>query len=182
MSDIEIILTGAKLLQSAIEKVGMGRPSISKLEVPNQNDFIGLYDVLIGSVELRSSTRELFKDGHFARAVEEAYKCLNNKVKDKSQIAKDGQDLMNQAFSEKNPVLKLNALKTTSNVNEQVGYMLILSGCMRGIRNPRAHEHKKTDTPETALDLLVMADHLMSIVDKAKRVKCKQAPNNNPNP
>jgi uncharacterized protein (TIGR02391 family) len=79
--------------------------------------------------------------------------------------------LMNQAFSEKNPVLKLNELKTDSQRDEQVGYMSIFGGCITGIRNPRAHDHKKTDTPKVTLEMLTWANHLMGIVNKAKRVK-----------
>jgi uncharacterized protein (TIGR02391 family) len=115
-------------------------------------------------------------DRHYARAVEEAYKCLDNVVKDKSGLSISGKDLMNQAFSEKNPILKLNDLKTTSERDEQIGYMLIFGGCMTGIRNPRAHEHQKEDAPEVALEMLVWANHLMRMIDKAKRVKKRKKP------
>ncbi len=139
--------------------------------VPKSRDYIAQYDGFMKNQELREATRKLFVDGHYVRAVEEAYKCLNNVVKDKSQLSLDGQDLMNQAFSEKNPILKLSQLKTVSQKDEQKGYMLIFGGCMTGIRNPRAHEHKKTDPPETALEMLVWANHLMNIVAKSKRAK-----------
>ena len=87
----------------------------------------------------RAASRELFVQEHYARAVEEAYKCVNNHVKSKAGIEDDGQPLMQRVFSEKNPVLRLNDLKSESKVNEQVGYSMIFAGCMRGIRNPRAH-------------------------------------------
>ncbi len=165
------ISQSARRLRIEIDKLGLGRPSRPKEAAPKPEDFVGLYDILIKSEELRDATRKLFLDGHYARAVEEAYKCINNTVKAKSQLSKDGQDLMNQTFSEKNPILKLNNLKTVSHRDEQTGYMLIFSGCMTGIRNPRAHEHKKTDSPEVALEMLVWANHLMRVIDKAKRVR-----------
>jgi uncharacterized protein (TIGR02391 family) len=168
MVDIKIVIQHTSLLQKEIDKLGMGKPSHPKLK---SEDFIGIYDTLITSKELSDTTRELFKDGHYARAVEEAYKCVNNTVKDKSQLNSDGQDLMNQVFSEKNPVLKMNNLKTVSNKDEQKGYMFIFGGCMTGIRNPRAHEHKKIDPPETALEMLIWANHLMTVTNKTKRVK-----------
>jgi len=171
MADPEAIVQSARQLQLEIDKIGMGKSPHAEIQILKQDDFIVLYDLLIKSSELINSTRKLFLDGHYARAVEEAYKCINNTVKDKSQLALDGQDLMNQVFSEKNPVIKLNQLKTVSHKDEQRGYMFIFGGCMTGIRNPRAHEHKKTDTPESALEMLVWANHLMSLVEKAKRKK-----------
>lgn len=171
MVDLEAIVKSARRLQLEIDKIGMGQPSFPEADLRGHENFVALYEILVKSKELRSATRKLFLDSHYARAVEEAYKCINNAVKYKSQLSKDGQDLMNQAFSEKNPVLKLNTLKTDSHKNEQVGYMLIFGGCMTGIRNPRAHDHKKTDTPEAALEMLVWANHLMNIIERAKRVK-----------
>jgi uncharacterized protein (TIGR02391 family) len=166
MADIKAIAHVANSLQKEIIRLGLGKPYH-----PRPEDLVELFDIFVKSQALKDVTRKLFVDGHYARAVEEAYKCVNNTVKDKSQLTKDGQDLMNQAFSEKNPVLKLNNLKTVSQKDEQVGYMHIFGGCMTGIRNPRAHEHKKTDSPETALEMIVWANHLMSIVKKTKRVK-----------
>ena len=171
MADVETIMQSARRLQSEINKLGVGQqPPPSTIPVQEQA-VVELYDVVIDSKELRNVTRKLFVDGHYARAVEEAYKCINNTVKAKSGLSADGQDLMNQAFTIKNPVLKLNALKTESERNEQLGYMLSLSGCMTGIRNPRAHEHQLWDSANVALEMLAWANHLMRIVDKAKRVR-----------
>jgi uncharacterized protein (TIGR02391 family) len=168
--EVDLIVQGAKRVQLQIDKLGMGQPS-PKVVTPKPEDFVGLYDSLVKSEALRDATRELFLGGHYARAVEEAYKCLDNVVRDKSGLSSSGKDLMDKAFSEKNPILKLNALKTTSQKDEQVGYMIIFGGCMTGIRNPRAHEHQKIDSPEAALEMLVWANHLMGVVDKAKRIR-----------
>lgn len=171
MADLEAIVQSARLLQLEIDELGMGRPSHPKAATPKPEDFAELYDILVKSKEIRDATRKLFLDGHYARAVEEAYKCINNAVKTKSHLPKNGQDLMNQVFSEKNPILKLNKLRTDSDRNEQLGYMLIFAGCMTGIRNPRAHEHQLWDAPDVALEMLVWANHLMKVVNKAKRVR-----------
>lgn len=171
MADIEAIVQSARRLQSEIDKLGIGQQSPPSTIPVEKQGVVELYDVLIESKELRNVTRKLFTDGHYARAVEEAYKCINNTVKAKSGLSADGQDLMNQAFSIRNPVLKLNALKTESERNEQLGYMLSLGGCMTGIRNPRAHEHQLWDSPNVALEMLAWANHLMRMIDKAKRVR-----------
>ena len=171
MPDAKAIFDVASRLQRTIDKLGVGRPCPKKGLTSKPEDFVELYDILVKSEAIRDATRKLFVDRHYARAVEEAYKCLNNTVKDKSGLSTDGKDLMNQAFSEKNPILKLNQLKTASDKDEQIGYMLIFGGCMTGIRNPRAHDHKKVDSPEVALEMLAWANHLMMKTDKAKRVR-----------
>jgi uncharacterized protein (TIGR02391 family) len=171
MADTEAIMRTARRLQLEINKQGMAQQPPPSDFAARKEDAARLYDVLIDSKELRSVTRRLFVDQHYARAVEEAYKCINNTVKARSGLSADGQDLMNQAFSIKNPVLKLNNLRTESERNEQLGYMHSLGGCMTGIRNPRAHEHQLWDSPHVALELLTWANHLMRIVGRAKRVR-----------
>jgi len=175
MADAKTISEIASRLQRTIDKLGMGRPSAKGITTKPE-DFVELYDILVKSKAVRDATRKLFLDGHYARAVEEAYKCLDNVVRDKSGLSISGKDLMDKAFSEKNPILKLNALKTTSQKDEQIGYMIIFGGCIVGIRNPRAHEHRKEDSPEVALEMLVWANHLMRAIDKAKRTRRRRKP------
>ena len=74
---------------------------------------------------------------------------------------------MERALSLDKPRLTLNALKNQTQRDEQVGYMQILSGCMQGIRNPRAHDHLLADTPSRAFVLLLMADHLFTVIEAA---------------
>src|SRR5207302_3186227 len=80
-----------------------------------------------------------FAGGHYAQAVSEAFKLVDNLVQRKSGLPVPGFDLMMRAFNDKTPALKLNALKTESDRNEQAGYMHMFAGSMRGIRNVRAH-------------------------------------------
>jgi uncharacterized protein (TIGR02391 family) len=145
--------------------------SISVQEVESDVEF----DRMVIDEELRIASRRLFMDEHYARAVEEAFKCLNNAVKKKSGKLADGADLMRTVFTPKNPILKLNKLRTKSQQDEQLGYMDIFAGCMTGIRNPRAHEHHLRDSREEALRLLSWADHLMRMAKGSIRTRTKRA-------
>lgn len=58
----------------------------------------------------------------------------------------------------------INTGSSQSENDEQLGYMEIFSGCMTGIRNPRAHEHEWEDTQQRAIQLLIIADHLVECV------------------
>ncbi|MBM4346764.1 MAG: TIGR02391 family protein [Deltaproteobacteria bacterium] len=128
-----------------------------------------LYDSLITESELIAVTRRLFLDGHYTQAIEEAYKLLNNSVKYRANVSNDGSSLMKSVFSINNPCLRINGLKTQTQRDQQLGYMEIMSGCMIGIRNPRAHEHNFRDDPSTALELLTLANHLLRVVRRSSK-------------
>ncbi len=131
-------------------------------ELPN------FVEMLVTDSQLQRASGPLFRDRHYARAVEEAFKFLNNAVKDKSGIVhQDGAGLMRTAFSANSPILKLNAWESQSEKDEQQGYMNIFAGSMTGIRNPRAHDHQLVDAPEVALELLVLANHLVRKLNAA---------------
>ncbi len=160
------ILTSVSLLKKQLE-------SMSGVQIKKQIKFIkssNLYNIYATDIELKKITKKLFNDGHHARAVEEGFKFLNNLVKKKSGFSEsDGSALMKKVFSAKSPLLKLNAGVSESEKNEQLGYMEILSGCMIGIRNPRAHEHDWEDSEMRALQLLSLANHLIIKVKLSKK-------------
>ena len=128
------------------------------------------FDEMVTSQGLKNASRQLFADGHYANAVENAFKCLNNAVKEKSGLSADGDGLMTQAFGARSPILKLNSLQSQSDQNEQKGYMQIFAGVMAGIRNPRAHEHEIVDDPEVALEMIIIANHLIRKLENSTLV------------
>ena len=129
------------------------------------------FDALVKDHGLRKSCRSLFADGYYALAVERAYIYLDNLVSKRSgRSDKDGADLMRMVFSPKNPVLKLNNLESRSEENQQQGYMHIFAGTMIGIRNPRVHEYDLEDSPEEAWEMLVLASHLIRMLNRATAV------------
>ena len=124
------------------------------------------FDSVVTDRKLRQLCRKLLADGHYTLAVEQAFKFVNNMVKEKSGVGdKDGADLMWNVFSDNSPGLMLNPLQSQSDKDEQKGYMHIYAGVMMGIRNPRAHEHETLDSPQDALERLVLANHLIRVLD-----------------
>ena len=159
----DVWLEAAKTFQKEVDKSGMGMPRPEfRQESKDGLSMLERFDRAVTDELLRATSRKLFADGHCTRAVEEAFKCLNNTVKDKSGITQqDGAGLMRSAFSVNSPKLKLNVFQSQSDRDEQQGYMDLFAGSMTGIRNPRAHEHGLIDNPDVALELLVFANHLM---------------------
>lgn len=99
--------------------------------------------------------------------------CYIDTVKVKAGLQQTdltGAKLMQTAFSPNKPLLRLNECVSTSEQNEQSGYMQILAGCMVGIRNPRAHDSDWEDTEERSLQLLSFANHLMERILVSEKV------------
>ena len=155
-------------VQREIDAIGLGRPR-SELGSADERGLLDKFDDVVTADDLRSVSRQLFRDGHYAQAVTQSLICLNNAVKEKSELPdEDGANLMRKAFSVNSPVLRINDNGTTSEKDEQRGYMEIFAGVMTGIRNPRAHEHELVDDPDRALELLSLANHLFRKLDEAK--------------
>lgn len=104
--------------------------------------------------EIERAAGKLFRDGHYANAVEDACKALYALVKTKSgRTDLSGTKLMQTVFSPKAPVLRFNDLETQTDLDEQQGMMFLYSGAMLALRNPRAHELIQDD-PERALEYI----------------------------
>ena len=108
------------------------------------------------------ASKKLFKDGHYQEAISAAYRSLIEAVKSKSGCDKDGADLMQAVFSEKNPILRV-----SEDSGEQKGYMFMFTGAVMGIRNPRAHKTLPETDAQTALEWLSFASALFRILDES---------------
>jgi uncharacterized protein (TIGR02391 family) len=121
--------------------------------------------------EIAKVSSNLFEDGHFAQAVEEAFKRVINEVK--AHMVRKGQNipasadsLMGHAFGIDNrlPHIKFNTLTTPEEEDEQRGLMYLFKGIV-GIRNRKAHQNVILDSPERAAEYLALASLLMRLLD-----------------
>lgn len=116
------------------------------------------------SIAAAAST--LYRDGHYANAVEAAVKALNALVRERSGMEQDGSTLMERAFGGKTPVLRFNGLSDQSDADEQRGFMMMFSGAVAGLRNPRAHGFVH-DKPERALEFIAFVSLLAKLLDES---------------
>jgi uncharacterized protein (TIGR02391 family) len=116
---------------------------------------------------LPPKVRKLFDDGHFPEATFHAFKYLDKKIQKFTGISKSGFQLMMDAFSGTPPKVKLNALQTISEKDEQEGYRFVFAGGMQGIRNPRGHEDALPDDPDICLDHLSFVSMLLRRLEQA---------------
>jgi uncharacterized protein (TIGR02391 family) len=111
--------------------------------------------------------RHLFDDGHFAQATFEAFKFIDKQVQHHSRLSESGFKLMMQAFAEASPAVRLTALLTVSERDEQKGFQFLFAGSLLAIRNPRGHEVSLPDGPDRCLDHLSLASLLLRRLDES---------------
>lgn len=118
---------------------------------------------------IAEAASELFYDGHYSNAIEDAVKALNDVVRLNSGVVnKDGVALMQHVFSAKNPILKFNSSNDEYDQNEQKGLMNLFEGAVAGLRNPRAHKIIQDD-PERALEFIGFISLLAKLADEAEK-------------
>lgn len=116
---------------------------------------------------LPTKVRTFFDNGHYAEATFEAFKYLDKVVQKFSKSNKSGEKLMMEVFNEAAPLLKLTALSTQSEIDEQRGFKFLFSGGVVAIRNPRGHEVDQIDDVDTCLDHLAFVSLLIRRLEQA---------------
>lgn len=171
-----LLLERIRKLQEHILEVGLARsvlalptPRMIALPAPNSEEagIVGIYSKAITETEIESVSRDLFASGHYSLAVQEAFKAVEKFVQKKAKArGMSGTSLMTNVFSSASPKLYWSDRATTSERDEQLGYMQLYAGAMLGIRNPVTHEFDWIDDPLVSLELIFFAQHLLR---KAKR-------------
>ena len=114
---------------------------------------------------------ELLDENYF-HAVLEAIKGVAQRIRDLSSLTTDGADLVNMAFSVKNPLLAINSLVTETEKSEQKGFCNILVGLFGAVRNPIAHAPKSSwpMSEHDALDIFSLVSFIHRKLDATKKV------------
>lgn len=136
----------------------------------NQSTINDIFDMLNLHPKVKKVSESLFKDGHYSEAILKSLIALEYSVKQKSGVLdKRGFDLMTHVFNEDRPILKLNALKTEPERDEQRGFCFIFAGVMSGVRNPKAHSIVIQKDPFKTLEYLSLASLLFKRLDECKK-------------
>lgn len=118
-----------------------------------------------------------YLESHMEVAIFEAFKAVNNRVKEITGLNADGADLMARAFGDErdpNPPIRLADVSKESGRNIQSGFRFIFMGAVRGIRNPDAHELFEPVSEEEAFEELSLASMLMRRLDDASVARANQ--------
>lgn len=117
--------------------------------------------------EVQAAAGELFADGHYEAAVQEAFKSIDVRVRSMTGIDKSGVPLMLDAFRAASPRIDVSRHSGKSGEDEKQGFEAIFRGVMLGMRNPGAHELFKDGDPQQALEYLGFASLLHRRIDDA---------------
>jgi uncharacterized protein (TIGR02391 family) len=112
----------------------------------------------------------LFSDGNYREAVLNGIICLFDLIRRRTNLDKDGLDLVNEVFSLQNPILKLSDLATDTEKNIQKGFLLMMQGLYTGVRNPKAHSLNISIDKRLAAQYLAFISLLTYKVEAAKNV------------
>ena len=121
---------------------------------------------------MRSYVEKLFLDGHYGAAVRSALTVLEVRVRKMltehsatlGEIPATPAALMATAFSEKNPVIRLNDGTTPFDRDEQRGFQFLAQGVMAWPRGSLTHDLPEMDAAD-ALERLALVSMLMKRLD-----------------
>lgn len=122
-----------------------------------------------------ASSYKQFENGQLRDAVLNSTVAIFDLIRERTGIDMDGSDLVNRAFSVREPYLVLSELETESGKNDQKGFIQLFNGSYQGIRNPKAHSLNHDLTEIKASQYLVHASLLARRVSEAQIVKTESA-------
>jgi len=118
-----------------------------------------------------SASEKLFQDGHYSQAIFDALKVLEKEIKAKSGIRnKIGVDLVNKAFNEDHPIIKIVDGDEQEAIDEREGFRFLYMGAFRGIKNPKSHSNQNLKDPAKALEYLSFISLLMKRLDESSTI------------
>lgn len=164
------LLDGLRKLQEVLVDLGFGG-SMLALPAPRTADQLALpapfkastsYADVIDDVDVINASRDLFGSAHYSIAVQEAFKAVDKYVAERvGEKTLSGVKLMREAFHKDSPKLYWTERQTQTEKDQHEGYQHIYAGAMQGIRNPVVHDFNWVEDPAEALELIVLAQHLM---------------------
>jgi uncharacterized protein (TIGR02391 family) len=156
------------ILQSIIDKHELlatkTQPTSKRKPKDADELLLYLYDAINLHPKIINASRQLFKNGHYAQAIFEACKAVENFVQDKSGLTLYGTNLMEKVFNEENPIIKV---PEAGHYDREVqkGFKHLFIGASQGIRNPKAHKEIIQKDPYITFQYLGFFSFLLKRID-----------------
>lgn len=158
-------------IKKDIKKIEMPEPS--NVCAPAQ-DKIALIEKLGLHKALTDDCLEMFRDGHFNEAVRKALERFEKRIQTAiNDHSNTGKALMGKAFNRDNPLIPINANKTSNDLSEQEGFMHLTMGAMSGLRNLYSHGDVDQMSVTDAIERFGFVSLLFKRIDLALKNKDK---------
>lgn len=140
------------------------KPTSKRVPKDGEEQLMQLYNAIHLHPKVIDASRTLFKNKHYAQAIFEAYKAVENFVQDKSGETLYGTNLMGKVFNEENPIIKV---PEAGHYHKDVqrGFKHLFIGAAQGIRNPKAHKEIIQKDPYITLQYLGFFSFLLKRID-----------------
>ena len=127
-------------------------------------EHLALFDV---DPRLAERVQPKMRAGSYTDAILSAFRYLTETLRERGGHDGDGVQLVGKALGGNAPPVRLNDLRTQSELDEQRGVEQLLRGLYVGIRNPRTHERIE-DELDLALRVILFIDALATRVCRAE--------------
>lgn len=109
-------------------------------------------------------------DQNFFHAVLEAVKSVSEKIRQKTGLDGDGEDLVSRTFGGSQPLWVINTFASETDRSEQKGFCKLVSGVFGMVRNPLAHEAKilRPMNRDDAEDIMSMLSYIHRRIDSMR--------------
>ena len=115
--------------------------------------------------KLWNAIKDNYEKANYTTAITNSMLYLNEVVQEKSGlVGLDNVDLMQQAFSVKNPKILVNKNQTQTEKNIQESMFYLTTGLCKLVRNPRSHK-RYNDNQETADKIILFTDHILGFLE-----------------
>lgn len=112
---------------------------------------------------IKAASIEIFRIGKYDAAVFEAFKTLENAIRQAAELSADahGMPMVAKAFNAETGPLAL----PDDPPGERQGMQQLMAGAVGVFKNPRSHRNVDLADPREAAQMLIVASHLLQIVD-----------------